>query len=140
MDKNLVLLEGNVTRDVELHTSGKYCYVSVAAARNRGSGADFISVKAFGDIAKNCAASLGKGDRVFIEARVSSGSFTPEGAKDKVYRTDIVVDSIRKLAKGSSNAGASGNGFIDESASADSLGSNVVNVAPTPVANTSAVA
>ena len=120
MDRNQVLLEGNVTRDVELKGEGKYCYISIAVNRYRGNGADFISVKAFKDVAVSCAESLKKGDRVQVEARLSSGSFVPSGEKEKVYTTDIVVDMIRKLPKGSGNGGASGAiGFVDETAIAE---------------------
>ena len=112
MDKNAVELEGNVTKDVELKADGKYCYVTVAVSRARGGGTDFISVKAFKDVAKNCAESLKKGDRVGIVGHVSSNSFTPEGKGEKVYRTDIVIDTIRKLPKGGASGGAGA--FIDD--------------------------
>jgi len=115
MDKNAVELEGNVTKDVELKADGKYCYVTVAVSRARGSGTDFVSVKAFKEVAVNCAESLKKGDRVGIIGHVSSNSFTPEGKGEKVYRTDIVVDTIRKLPKGRGGNGSAG-AFIDDSA------------------------
>lgn len=115
MDKNYVELEGNVTRDVEMQPSGKFCYVSIAVGRKVGSGTDFISIKAFGEVAKNCAESLRKGDRVAVEAYVSSSNFTPKGAEEKVYRTDIVANTLKKLPKG---GGVSAGGFVDESAAA----------------------
>ena len=110
MDKNIIELEGNVTRDVAMKADGKYCFVSIAVGRTRGSGSDFISLKAFGDVAKSCAESLKKGDRVAVTGHVSSGSFTPKGSEEKVYRTDIVIDTIRKISKGGTDAG----GFIDD--------------------------
>ncbi|MCL2061167.1 MAG: single-stranded DNA-binding protein [Firmicutes bacterium] len=109
---NLVELEGNVTKDVLLKADGKYCYVNVAVGRTRSSGTDFISCKVFGEVAASCAGSLTKGDRVAVTGHISSGSFTPKGAKDKVYRTDIVVDTIRKIPKGGGQASAGG--FIDD--------------------------
>ena len=115
MDKNIVELEGNVTRDVEMKADAKYCFVSIAVGRRRGSGADFISVKAFGEVAKSCAESLKKGDRVAVTGYVSSGGFTPKGSTEKVYRTDIVVDTIRKIPKGGATAAGS---FIDATQSA----------------------
>jgi hypothetical protein len=42
---------------------------------------------------------------------VASSSFTPKDAKEKVYRTDIVAETIRKLPK---NGGAASGGFIDD--------------------------
>ena len=114
MDKNFVVLEGNVTRDVELASGGKYCFVSLAVGKSRGNGADFVSVKAFGEMAISCAESLRKGDRVAIEGRIATSNFTPEGKKDKVYRTDIVADMIKKLPKGSGSGGGA-SGFVDDS-------------------------
>jgi len=114
MDKNVVELEGNVTKDVELKADGKYCYVTVAVSRAGRSGTDFVSVKAFKEVARHCAEALKKGDRVGIVGHVSSNSFTPEGKDEKVYRTDIVVDTIRKLPKG--NGSGSAGAFIDDTA------------------------
>jgi len=116
MDKNLVELEGNVTKDVELKSDGKYCFVTVAVGRTKSGGTDFISVKAFGDTAKQCAGSLKKGDRVAIEGRMASSSFVPKDKteKEKEYRTDVVIETIRKLPKN----GGDGAGFIDDTAAA----------------------
>lgn len=111
MDKNIVELEGNITRDVEMKADAKYCYVSIAVGRQRGSGSDFISVKAFKEVAASCAGSLKKGDRVAVTGYVSSGSFTPKGSTEKVYRTDIVISTIRKIPKG---GGYDAGGFIDD--------------------------
>jgi single-stranded DNA-binding protein len=113
MDTNIVQLEGNVSRDVELMAGGKYCFVNIAVNRAHSGGSDFISVKAFKDLAKTCAESLKKGDRVSVTGYLSSGSFIPKDGTEKVYRTDVVIDKIRKLPKGdNSGAGA----FIDGTA------------------------
>lgn len=111
MDKNIVELEGNITRDVEMKEDKKYCFVSIAIGRQRGSGSDFISVKAFKEVAVSCAGSLKKGDRVAVTGYVSSGSFIPKGGTEKIYRTDIVIATIRKIPKG---GGTDGSGFIDD--------------------------
>lgn len=114
MDKNLVELVGNVTKDVEMK-SDKYCYVTVAVGRTRSSGTDFISVKAFHDTAKNCAGSLKKGDRVAIVGHLASSSFVPKGETEKAFRTDVVIETIRKLPRnGGGDDGAAG--FIDDTA------------------------
>jgi len=116
MDKNLVELVGNVTKDVEMK-SDKYCYVTVAVGRTRSGGTDFISVKAFHEVAKSCADSLKKGDRVAITGHLASSSFIPKGKTEaeKAFRTDVVIETIRKIPRNGGEMNGAG-GFIDDTA------------------------
>lgn len=78
---NRVELLGNLTHDPELQYTGQGIpYCSIRLATNRYSGgqqfSDFHFVTAWHGQAERAAAELKTGDRVFVEARLETSSFT----------------------------------------------------------------
>src|SRR5699024_2348132 len=55
--------------------------------------ADFINIVAFGKTAEIMANHLMKGNRVGVEGRIQSGSYTNKDGV-KVYTTDLIVESF----------------------------------------------
>lgn len=100
---NQVLVEGNVTQDVELRlTNGGISVVNLTIAVNQSKkGADgewedianFIDVTLFGDLAERAADTLTKGDRVLVTGRLAQRQWeTPEG--DKRSKIEIIAEVI----------------------------------------------
>lgn len=98
---------GNVTRDPELRTttSGQQVLTLGVATNDRwkdkGSGeererAEYHNVVVWGDLAKEVAQSMKKGNRVFVSGRVQTRSWeTKDGQKR--YTTEIIAETILLL-------------------------------------------
>lgn len=105
---NNITILGNLTRDPELRfTPGGAAVVSFGIAVNRniqdkGSGewqtqVDFFNVTAWYKLAENIAESLGKGDRVLVNGRLSQDSWEDkEGQKRSTVKiiANIVAPSL----------------------------------------------
>lgn len=97
---NKALLIGRLTRDPEIrYTQGenstavaRYSLaVDRPGAKDGQPTADFISCVAFGKNAEFAEKYLQKGQKIAIEGKIQTGSYTnKEGAK--VYTTDILVE------------------------------------------------
>lgn len=97
---NKVEIIGNITRDVELLTSGKgtnYCIFNVAVNREFGNETDFISCKVWRDLAVDCAKVLKKGEKVKLIGSLNSSSYEKDGAK--VYSMTVLVSDVQKFGK-----------------------------------------
>lgn len=97
---NKVILSGNIARDVELKItqSGKemvYNCIAVYGGRdNNGNDiTHFINFVAYGNNAKFIAKYLQKGNRVGIEAHITTGTYTNRDGQT-TSTVNIVVDSI----------------------------------------------
>ena len=67
--------------------------------------ADFVSCKAFGKTAELISNYFQKGDQIAIEGRIQTGSYEKDG--QRIYTTDVMVDSFDFLDNKSNNAGNS---------------------------------
>lgn len=98
---NKVMLIGRLTRDPDNRmTTGSnpmsVTRITVAVNRNQkkedgSQQADFIGCIAFGKNAENIGKYFTKGNRIAIEGRIQTGSYTNRDG-NKVYTTDVVVD------------------------------------------------
>lgn len=102
LHQNMVLLIGNVTRDLELkQTSNGKSIVHFTVATNREYGekkyVDFVPVCAWGKWAEIAAATLRKGDGVVVEGRVDVSNYEQDGKRR--MRIEIVAENLGFLKR-----------------------------------------
>jgi single-strand DNA-binding protein len=95
-----VILIGRLTRDPEVrysdggHTIARF---SVAVDRRfkkeNEQAADFISCVAFGKTAEFIEKYFFQGNKIVIEGRIQTGSYTNQEGQ-KIYTTDVVVEQV----------------------------------------------
>ena len=100
---NLVILHGNLTKDVELKfTQGAEPMAigrSTVAVKREGKqkeGAptsDFINLVAFGKTAEFMEKYFKKGSAIIVTGRLTTGSYTNKDGQ-KVYTTDVTVEKV----------------------------------------------
>jgi len=100
---NKVILVGRLTRDPDVRYSSGDNAMAVArytlavdrrGRRNSGSDeqtADFINCVAFGRDGEFAEKYLRKGNRILVEGRIQTGSYTNKEGQ-RVYTTDVVVE------------------------------------------------
>lgn len=113
---NNVSLMGRLTRDVDLRMTTSNLAVgrfNVAvdrklskekrqeAEKNNQPTADFISCIAFGRTAENIATYFRKGQRIAVTGHIQTGSYEKDG--QRIYTTDVVVDSFDFVESNSSS-------------------------------------
>ena len=121
---NNVSLMGRLTRDVDLRMTNSNLAVgrfSVAVDRklskekrmeaesNNQPTADFISCIAFGRTAENIATYFKKGQRIAVSGHIQTGSYEKDG--QRVYTTDVVVDSFDFIESNSSSSADTNQGY-----------------------------
>lgn len=97
---NKVILMGRLTRDPELKYSmgerqmaiARYTLAVARKVKTNDTEADFINCIAFGKSAEFVEKYFRQGQRVLIEGRLQTGSYTNKEGQ-KVYTTDIVVET-----------------------------------------------
>ena len=94
---NKVMLQGRITRDVELkHTTGAepkaYAMFSIAVNRTKKDEVDFINCKAWGKTAELISTWFKKGAECIVEGRLEVSSVNTDGVT-KTF-TNVVVGSI----------------------------------------------
>ena len=99
---NTVTVSGNLTREPELKfTTGGRAVTTLGIAVNRRyqvnnewtEEVSFLNITAWAQLGENAAASLQKGDRIFVTGRLQQRSWdTPAGEKRSVV--EIVADDI----------------------------------------------
>ena len=97
---NRVILMGRLTKDPELKYStgerqmaiARYTLAVARKVKTNDTEADFINCIAFGKSAEFVEKYFRQGQRVLIEGRLQTGSYTNKEGQ-KVYTTDIIVDS-----------------------------------------------
>ena len=104
---NKVILLGNITRDPELKKipSGQsVCTFGLATNRiwkdakgEQQKAAEFHNMVAWGNFADFCAKSVKKGNPVYVEGYLKTGSWE-NAQKVKMYKTEIVVDELSLLS------------------------------------------
>lgn len=102
---NKVILVGNIGNDPETkYTQGGLAITSISLAttsvRKDRDGetqekTEWHRVKFFGKLAEIAGEYLRKGGQVYVEGRLSYGSFEKDGVKH--YTTDIVADEMQML-------------------------------------------
>lgn len=102
---NKATIIGNLTRDPELKTlpSGmKITSFSVAtnrtwkdAAGAKKEAVDYHNIVVFGRQAETSAQYLKKGSQAMVEGRLQTQSWDDAGSGKKMYRTEIVADSVQ---------------------------------------------
>lgn len=101
MDLNEVKLLGRIGKDLELKGTGNKAYCKMNVATNfKSKGKDEITdwhpVISFGVLAENCAKSLKKGSRVFINGHLKYGKYEDRN-KVTHYTAEIIADTVTFL-------------------------------------------
>lgn len=113
---NIVVLQGRLTRDVELRYSqgenaNAYGRTNIAVQRkfkNKEGNydADFINLVVFGKTAEFMEKYFHKGSPIIVEGEIRTGNYTNKDGV-KVYTTDVQVNEVRfplkEKGEGSSN-------------------------------------
>lgn len=104
---NKVLLMGNVTHDAEVKaTSSGQMVCTFGLATNRvwrdKSGAkqelpEFHNIVCWGRLAEACGKYIKKGKPMYVEGYLKTRNWENAETKAKVYRTEIVIDTINFL-------------------------------------------
>lgn len=105
---NSVQLVGRFTRDPEVrYSNGGVSVARFSLAVDRkfkqenGDSADFISCVAFGKTAEFIEKYFAKGQRIGLNGRIQTGSYTNQEGQ-KIYTTDVVAESVEFVeSKGS---------------------------------------
>lgn len=120
---NRVELVGRITRDPELRVSANgtaSVRFSVAVNRrvardaNGDVQADFINCVAFGKTAEFMERYIKKGYLVSVEGRIQTGSYENQQGQ-RVYTTDVIVESLQNLTPRNSSENAAPNDFTSNS-------------------------
>lgn len=95
---NNVFLSGRFTREHDIKYSQSaepFAILSnrLAVPRRKKGETDFLSIKAFGKTAENINKYFKKGNLIFVECHVQTGSYENKDGK-KIYTTDFVVDNF----------------------------------------------
>lgn len=98
---NKVNILGRITKDIELRhsqTGTAVAKFNVAVKRKQKNkegnyDSDFINCVAYNQLAEMIHKYFAKGNRIAIDGRIQSGSYTNQKG-DKVYTTDIVVEEV----------------------------------------------
>jgi single-strand DNA-binding protein len=127
---NKVLLVGNLTRDPELKSlpnGNKVCSISLATNRTykdangqKQESVEFHNVVAFGRTAENVAQYMKKGNSLYVEGRLATRNWEDKETKKKMYRTEIIAETIQFGSKGSGASTSSGNSSSTNSSAGQS--------------------
>jgi len=112
---NKVILIGNLGRDPELTYTqnglaiAKFTLATTEGRKNaegnREDHTEWHRIVFFGKIAEICSQYLTKGSQVYIEGRISYGSYESEGVKR--YTTDIIGNNMQMLGRREDSQGHS---------------------------------
>lgn len=125
---NKVVLMGRLTRDPEIRYSNGETAMAIArftvavdrrVKRDSENSADFISCIAFGKTGEVVEKYFRKGQRIALNGRIQTGSYTNNEGQ-KVYTTDVIAENIEFVESKNSSSGYDGSSRPDPSqASAD---------------------
>lgn len=114
---NKVLLIGRLVRDPEIkYTDGGASIARFSTAVDRKfkkageETADFINCVAFGKTAEFIEKYFFKGNKIVIEGRIQTGSYTNKDGQ-KVYTTDVIVEQVEFAESKASESKATSDGF-----------------------------
>ena len=121
---NRVILMGRLTKDPTItysktDTTMAICRYSLAvdrrfAKKDAENNVDFINCVVFGKGAEFAEKYFKKGQRVLVEGRIQTGSYTNKEGQ-KVYTTDVVLDSqeFADSKQGGQQAPSAGDSVMD---------------------------
>lgn len=102
MSDNNIRIYGNLTREPELRfTQGGTAVCNFGVAVNRrfmqnnewvDAPTNFFNVTVWNQLGENCAATLNKGDRVFVEGRLDFREYEKDGVTHKTH--DLIADEV----------------------------------------------
>lgn len=101
-DTNIVVLEGNLTRDPELrYTQTGTAVTRITVANNNDyngkENTSFIECTAWGKTAENVSKYLAKGSKVLIEGRLEIQTYDNKEGQ-RVYRANVIARSVKFLS------------------------------------------
>lgn len=120
---NSVSLVGRLVRDVEVRATANSSIARFTVAVDRKfkregdtQTADFISCVAFGKTAEFVEKYFKKGNRIGLNGRIQTGSYSKEDGT-KVYTTDVIVENVefvesKKNGEGTSTSATDSEGFM----------------------------
>ena len=123
---NVVILQGNLTKDVETRTVGNTTVCNLVLANNQRSKdkeyTNFIDVECWGKLAETCGKYLSKGSKVLVDGQLIQQSWdTDNGKRFKVFVRANSVDFLSsKITAGPGNETES-NEFIDNRVNEDDV-------------------
>lgn len=95
--------------------------------RDGEADADFISCVAFGKTAEFVDKYFNKGNKIIIEGKIQTGSYTNKDGQ-KVYTTDIAVEQVEFGESKGSGSGDSGNSGSSRPAPSQAQGDGFINI------------
>ena len=115
---NKVILIGRTTKEVELRrtSSGTAVSTFTLAVDNRfvlkdgKPSTDFISCVAWANTAETMEKYVRKGALIAVEGRIQTRNYDNKDG-NKVYITEVVVETLKSLGSGSRNTERTGNNF-----------------------------
>lgn len=118
---NSVKLYGRLVKDPEIRSSGEGKSVAsftVACQRkykdkDGNYSADFVNCVAFGKTAEILEKHFIKGMPIIVDGRINTGSYTNKDG-NKVYTTNVAVDSVEFVGSKGENGGSGGKSKMDD--------------------------
>jgi len=100
---NLVILQGNITKDIDVKVKGELVIAnfSMAVSRMKKGETDFFNCTAFNKNAELIGNSLHKGSPILINGHLQNSSYEKDG--HTVYKTDVIVDRFDFIGKKEDN-------------------------------------
>lgn len=101
MSYQIIILEGRLTKDPEMHTYGDegHSLASFTVAvdnrpdKNGEKSAEFFSCKAFRKSAEFIGEYFHKGDAILVQGKIKTESWEDRETGAKKYRTTVIVDN-----------------------------------------------
>ncbi len=128
---NKVILLGNVGKDPEIRSTGGGMMVAsfTLATSDRQKDAqgnyqdrtEWHNLKAFGRTAEIIRDYVKKGNKLYVEGKITTTSWEDKESKQKKYRTEIIVNDL-SLLSGRDEGGSAGGYSRGASASGSSAG------------------
>lgn len=126
---NIVMLMGNLTRDVEMRfTPSGMAVAKIGLATNRKfrdtktnelrEEVTFVDITAFGKTAELCGQYLSKGRSVFIEGRLKFDQWDDKQTGQKRSKLAVVAERVQFMPSGGGQGGGQGGGTVTRPAAA----------------------
>lgn len=111
---NKVILIGNLTKDIELKTSGEtnYCRFSIAVKRKKDE-VDFINCLAFGKTAELLNQYCSKGSKISIVGRLEVSQYKGKN-NENITSYDVIIEDIEFLSNKGQNQSEKTNNVLPQ--------------------------
>lgn len=111
---NHIVLLGRLTKDPEITVTQSGVQIlrfilAVDRAKKKDQETDFISCSAFGKTAEVISTYCHKGQRILIDGRIQTGSYTDK-AGNKKYTTDVIVNHMEFIERRETDKPSAQNG------------------------------